>query len=256
MLKITEANNIVTVSLDRPDVRNAFNPEMIWALTEKFKMWSIRVDIRAIVLRGEGKVFCAGGDLAWMKDMKKYSFEENKKDSEQLFEMFEAIYKCNHPIICVVHGAAYGGALGMIAASDYVICEEKAQLCFSEVKIGLAPAVISAFVLRKVSPGHVTPWMLSGKVFTASEAQRAGLVHDVVPESEIEKQLQATCQLFLEAGPEAIRKGKKLIQLIPSLTLDQAKMETSKLIAERRVSPEGQEGLTSFLDKRKPYWKP
>lgn len=256
MLKITESNNIVTISLDRPDVRNAFTPEMIWAITEKFKLWSIRVDIRAIVLRGEGKVFCAGGDLNWMKEMKKYSFEENKKDSEQLFDMFEAIYKCNHPVIAAVHGAAFGGALGLIAACDYVIAEEKTQLCFSEVKIGLAPAVISAFVLRKASVGQVMPWMISGKVFNPTEAQRAGLVHDIVTEGEFEKQIQSVCQLFLEAGPEALRKGKKLIQSIPAMTLEQAKIETSRLIAERRVSVEGQEGLSSFLDKRKPYWKP
>lgn len=255
MLKVIENNGIVTVSLDRPDVRNAFNPAMIQKITEEFKTLSHRTDVRLIILRGEGKAFCAGGDLHWMQEMKNYTLDENDKDSQRLFEMFEAIYKCEVPVLGVVHGAAFGGALGLIAACDYVIAEEKTQMCFSEVRIGLAPAVISAFVLRKSSLGFVGPWMLSGKVFTASEAQRAGLVLDVVASADLEKQIQVVSQLFLDAGPEAVRLGKKLIQDIPSMTLSQAKEATCKLIAERRVSPEGQEGLSAFFEKRNPSWK-
>ena len=170
-LKYHEEKSIAFVTLNRPELRNAFNVEMIAEIKDAFVRLSTRQDLRAIVLSGEGKSFCAGGDLNWMKDMVNYSMEQNREDAHQLFEMFESILHCHIPVIGMVHGSAFGGALGLVACCDYVIAEEKTQYCFSEVKLGLAPAVISAFVQKKCTLGHVGHFMLSGQVFSSKEAQ-------------------------------------------------------------------------------------
>lgn len=255
MLKLHEENQIAYVSLDRPDVRNAFHPEMIKTITKTFLQLSKRKDLRAVVLRGEGKAFCAGADLNWMKEMVKYSFKKNQTDSHQLFEMFAAVADCQVPVVGVVHGAAFGGALGLIAACDYVLAEEKTQMCFSEVKLGIAPAVISYFVGRKCPQGIVLPLMLTGKVFSPADVVGAGLVHEIAPEAQMNEKLDQMLKLFREAGPEAVRATKKLVKEISTATKATAKTKTAKVIAERRVSKEGQEGLTGFLEKRSPSWK-
>lgn len=255
MLKITEEKSTAFVSLDRPDVRNAFHPDLIKKLTEEFRALGQRNDLRAIVLSGEGKIFCAGADLNWMKAMVGYSFEQNTADSEKLFEMFEVIRNCPVPVIGLVHGAAFGGALGLIAACDYVIAESQTQMCFSEVKIGIVPAVISPFVLKKCSLGAISHLMMSGQAFSAKVAYEAGLVHEVVPETHLAETLSRVVKLFSEAGPEAVRETKKLIHKVADLSWDQVKVETCRVIAERRISSEGQEGLQSFLQKRTPNWK-
>lgn len=255
MLKITEEKNVAFVSLDRPDVRNAFHPDLIKKLTTEFQALSNRNDLRAIVLSGEGKVFCAGADLNWMKSMVNFSFEQNRADSEKLFEMFEAIWNCPMPVIGLVHGAAFGGALGLIAACDYVIAEQNTQLCFSEVKIGIAPAVISNFILKKCSLGKIGHYMLSGQVFTAQQAYEAGLVQKVAPESHLAEALAHAVKNFQDAGPEAVRETKKLLRSVTDLSWSEAKAETARVISERRTSTEGQEGLKSFLEKRSPNWK-
>jgi methylglutaconyl-CoA hydratase len=254
MIQVEEKNHIATVTLNRPEVRNAFHPQMIAEITKAFRSLGASRDLRAIVLRGEGKVFCAGADLNWMKEMVNYSLEENKKDSAELFEMFKAISESQVPVIAVVHGAAFGGALGLIAAADYVIAEEKTQLCFSEVKLGIVPAVISHFVLKKTSLGVVAPSMLTGKVFSPKSVQGTGLIHEVVNAEELDEKLSEVTQLFLQAGPEAVKATKKLIHHVGELSVTEAAAETGKVIAERRVSREGQEGLQGFLEKRKPDW--
>jgi methylglutaconyl-CoA hydratase len=169
--------------------------------------------------------------------------------------MFNAIYQSQVPVVAIVHGAAFGGALGLIAAADYVIAEEKTQLCFSEVKLGIAPAVISHFVLKKTSLGIVAPYMLTGKVFSPKAVHGTGLVHDVVNAEDIDEKLNEVTQLFLEAGPEAVKATKKLIHRVGELSDSEAAAATGKVIAERRVSKEGQEGLQGFLEKRQPSWK-
>ncbi len=255
MLKVTEENSLALVSLDRPDVRNAFHPEMIQKLTETFQALSARNDLRAIVLSGEGKAFCAGADLNWMKSMVDYTMAQNLQDSEKLFQMFEAIWNCPVPVIGVVHGAAFGGALGLIAVCDHVIAEEKTQMCFSEVKLGLAPAVISAFILQKCAPGPVSHLMISGKVFGPQEVLGAGLVHEIVPEAHLASTLAKAVQNYEIAGPDAVRETKKLIRRVSGLDWQGIKAETCRVISERRISTEGQEGLKSFLEKRSPSWK-
>lgn len=252
---VTEMDHVAYVKLHRPEVRNAFNPEMIAEITKTFQTLERRTDVRAVVLQGEGKVFCAGGDLNWMQEMVNFSFAENLQDSKVLFEMFEAIAHCTLPVIGMVHGAAFGGALGLIAACDEVIAEEGTQFCFSEVKLGIAPAVISAFVQRKAVAGKIRPLMLSASVFNAHIAQQAGLVTEVVPVGEGHTALQRVLQPYLQAGPQAVRETKKLLNDLESLSWQQQKEATAKVIAERRASAEGQEGLRAFLEKREPTWR-
>lgn len=255
LVLVSEIDGVAYVKLNRPDVRNAFNPEMIAEIKKTFTDFNQRKDLRVVALTGEGKVFCAGADLNWMRAMVNYSFEQNRQDSIELFEMFEAIARCHLPIVGLAHGAVIGGALGLLACCDYVISEESAQFCFSESKLGLAPAVISAFVGRKTHLGPLKPWMVSGQIFSAAEAYRTGLVQEVVKTGEGSSVLPKRLDMFKEAGPEAVREIKKLIFDLPTLNWDQQKERTSKVIAERRVSSEGQEGLKSFLEKREPSWR-
>lgn len=252
---LTELDRVAYVKLSRPDVRNAFNPEMIFEITEIFHQLESRTDLCAVVLQGDGKSFCAGADLNWMKEMVNFSFAENREDSLKLFAMFEAIAVCSLPVIGMIHGAAFGGALGLVAVCDEVIAEEKTQFCFSEVKLGIAPAVISSFVAKKALNGKIRPLMLSGSVFTAVTAQQTGLVTEVVPEGQGHIYLQKTLHNYKQCGPEAVRETKKLLNELLTLNWDQQREKTSKLIAERRSSAEGQEGLKSFLEKREPSWR-
>lgn len=255
LVVVTELDRVAFVKLDRPDVRNAFEPRMIEELTKIFSSFEKRKDLIAVALSGEGKAFCAGADLAWMKAMVNYSFEQNREDSLRLFAMFEAMARCPLPIVGLAHGAAFGGALGLIACCDFVVAEEGTQFCFSEVKLGIAPAVISAFVLRKGVPGHLRPYMLNGQVFDAHQAVMMGLVHRVVPAGEGHHELQRQVHHYNDAGPEAVREVKKLLNELPHLDWEAQKEKASRVIAERRVSSEGQEGLKSFLEKRAPSWR-
>lgn len=254
-LEIIEDRGILKITLNRPDVRNAFSPEMIGEITEAFHKASKNFDFRAVSLRGEGKAFCAGADLNYMREMAQFSFEKNQADAVKLHDMFEAVYSCALPVVTTVHGAAFGGALGLLAASDIVIGEESTQYCFSEVKLGIAPAVISDFVLRKTDLGQVAPWMLTGRVFTTADAVRMGLVHfsnDMIGAAD---QAESLLQNLRECGPEAVRETKRLIHKMPLFSRAEAKAAASDLIAHLRVSDEGQEGLRAFLEKRPAGWR-
>lgn len=252
---LAEIDHVAYVKLNRPDVRNAFNPEMIAEITETFRQLEMRTDLRAIVLQGEGKSFCAGADLNWMREMVNFSYHKNREDSLRLFDMFETIARCTLPVVGLIHGAAFGGALGLVAVCDEVVAEEGTQFCFSEVKLGIAPAVISAFVQRKAVAGKVRPLMLSGAVFNPQVAQQAGLVTEVAPVGEGHTVLQKVLANYRQGGPEAVRETKKLLSDIAVMTWEQQRARTTHLIAERRASDEGQEGLKSFLEKREPSWR-
>ncbi|UXR64107.1 enoyl-CoA hydratase-related protein [Bdellovibrio bacteriovorus] len=252
---VTEMNQVAYVKLHRPEVRNSFNPEMIAELTQIFTDLEVRKDLRAVVLQGEGKVFCAGADLNWMKEMVNFSFDQNREDSLKLYGMFEAIAQCSLPVIGMIHGAAFGGALGLVAVCDEVIAEDNTQFCFSEVKLGIAPAVISAFVNKKAVAGKVRPLMLSGVVFNAHVAHQAGLVTEVVVAGEGHTVLQKVLHNYMQCGPEAVRETKKLLNDLDTLSWADQRSRTTTVIAERRASPEGQEGLKSFLEKREPAWR-
>lgn len=252
---VTELDHIAYVKLHRPEVRNAFNPEMIAELTQIFLAFDKREDLRAVTLSGEGKVFCAGADLNWMKEMAGFTYEQNLQDSLRLQAMFEAIANCSLPVIGHVHGAVFGGALGLIACCDEVVADEETEFCFSEVKLGLVPAVISPYVLRKAAAGFVRPLMLSGVLFGCEDAYLSGLVHQIAEEGQGSIALQALVHQYSEAAPQAFRETKKLINQVMSLPPAQQKEKTTQIISERRVSAEGQEGLRSFLEKRLPSWR-
>lgn len=252
---VSELNHVAYVKLHRPEVRNAFNPEMISEVTQIFIDLNLRKDLAAIVLQGEGKAFCAGADLSWMQEMVNFSKEQNVADSRKLFEMFDSILSCELPVVGLAHGSVFGGALGLLACCDYVLAEIGTQFCFSEVKLGLAPAVISAFILKKMNSQAVRHWMLSGQVFNDDQALKMGLIHHIESKDESHKYLQKILHNYIEAGPEAVRETKKLINQVGSLSWDQQKNLTTEVIAGRRVSPEGQEGLKSFFEKRTPSWR-
>jgi methylglutaconyl-CoA hydratase len=256
MLKLSKQNQILYVTLNRPEVRNAFNAQLMKELTVAFTNAAADQDLRVVVLSGEGKVFCAGADLQSMQSMVNFTFEENQQDALVLHGLFESIYQCPVPVVCSAHGAAFGGALGLLAVSDVVIAEKGTQFCFSEVKLGLAPAVISDFISRRGLLNSCRPYMLSGKVFSADQALGLGLVHHVTAEA-IDRQsvVETWVSAFCEAGPESVRETKKLLNQSLIKLDSSAKAITAKLIAERRISAEGQEGLKSFFEKRTPAWR-
>lgn len=253
MLAVTTENQTLKVTLNRPDLHNAFNTDMISEISTVFK--NIPEDIRAVLLRGEGKSFCAGADLNWMKSMASYSLEENKKDSEKLFEMFESIYRCPVPVVGRIHGSIFGGGLGLVAVCDIVACVKEAKFCFSEAKLGLVPAVISAFVLKKAQPNLARQMMLTAQIFHDEKAVDMGLVQFVGSEEEVDDYVQSQIDFIMTNGPEAVRDTKHLLEYVSTHSWNEIKKEATKVISERRVSEEGQEGMRSFFEKRKPSWK-
>lgn len=246
-LKIEEKDNFKIVSLNRPEVKNAFHPEMIAEITTTFQNMNTEKNIKAVLLKGEGNIFCAGADLNWMKEMVTYSFEQNIQDSEKLWDMFEAIKNTEIPVIAKVQGSVFGGALGLLACADYVYATENTKFCFSEVRLGLAPAVISSFVIRKCSDALVRPLMLSAEIFDTATAEVIGLVHHRY-HSDIAD--MAVLENFTDNGTEAMRETKKLLNQISLVSWADQKKLTTKVISERRTSPEAQDRLKKFLDKK------
>lgn len=253
-LVFTEIDQIAFIKLNRPDVRNAFNSEMIEELTQTLLALQTRSDLKAVALSGDGKVFCAGADLNWMKSMVNFSLAENQKDSEKLYEMFAAMKNLDLPIVGLVHGAVFGGALGLVACCDYVVAETGTKFCFSEVKLGIAPAVISSFVLDKATPA-VRYYMTSAEVFTEVQGSQLGLINYSGSKEEATKEFHRVLHLYKDNGPMAVRRTKKLLRELVNLNSNQHKDITTGLIAELRVSYEGQEGIKGFLENRKPSWK-
>ena len=244
------------VNLDRPEVRNALNPELIRELTEAFDWLNSRDDIRVIILKGNGKCFCAGADLEYMKDMARYSYPQNLADAERLSKLFQTIYFCNKAVIVDVHGACIGGANGIIAAADIVIAEKETKFAFSEVRLGITPATISPFVVSKIGNTAAKELMLTGRRFTAAEAKDFRLVNVVVDESEMIDTERQYIDHFLHASPDAVAECKNLLRMV-SGTDDRYSpifMQTSAAIANQRISKAGQEGMAAFFEKRKPSW--
>ena len=240
-------DQVKVVSLNRPEVKNAFHPEMIQEITNYFNQESQNKNTKLVLLKGEGTAFCAGADLNWMKSMVDYSVEENMNDSKKLWAMFESIQNCSVPVVGIAHGAVFGGALGLLTCCDYVFAEEKTQFCFSEVKLGLAPAVISSFIARKIQDAFIRPLMVSAEVFKTSQALQIGLAQKSFSE-KIE--LADVVKVFSGNGLEAMRETKKLLnQLLETSDTEQRKNLCAKVITDRRMSAEGQERLKKFLSK-------
>ena len=255
-IKVQLGESMAWVNLDRPEVRNALNPELISELTEVFDWLDSRDDIRVIILKGNGKCFCAGADLEYMKDMARYSYPQNLADAERLSKLFQTIYFCNKAVIVDVHGACIGGANGIIAAADIVIAEKETKFAFSEVRLGITPATISPFVVSKIGNTAAKELMLTGRRFTAEEAKDFRLVNVVVDESEMIDTERQYIDHFLHASPDAVAECKNLLRMV-SGTDDRYSpifMQTSVAIANQRISKAGQEGMSAFFEKRKPSW--
>jgi len=254
-LNIKEGAGVLTVSLNRPDVHNAFNDELIREAIELFDGLAKREDLRAIVLRGSGANFCAGADLNWMSTMVAYTREENVRDSSRLAKMFAIIDECPIPVVGRIQGAAIGGGVGLVAVCDIAIATRGAKFGFSEVKLGILPAVISPYVIGKIGASQARALFLTGERFGAERALAIGLVHRLAEdEGELDKLVDETLANLRSSGPEAVRECKKLIRLVASRELVDSIPLTIEAIAERRVSKEGQEGMSSFLKKEKAPW--
>ncbi|RMX00770.1 enoyl-CoA hydratase/isomerase family protein [Allofranklinella schreckenbergeri] len=255
-LRITTEGHIATVTLNRPDVRNAFNDEVIAELTQAFGELGQRADVRAIVLAAEGKAFCAGADLNWMRRMADYTREENLADAGKLAEMLRVIYECPKPTIARVQGDVYAGGMGLVAACDMAVAVEGAGFCLSEVKLGLIPATISPYVIRAMGPRAAHRYFLTAERFDAQEALRTGFIHAIVPDAAaLDAKVAELCAALSSASPNAVRECKKLVQDVAERPIDAALIaQTVQGIADIRASAEGKEGVQSFLQKRKPQW--
>lgn len=245
---------IARLILNRPEVHNAFNSVMIRELTLALREIKSRSDLRVLILTGEGKSFCAGADLNWMREIINYSFEENLRESRELAELMAQLNQLPLPTIARINGATIGGGNGFHAACDIAIASEEAIFSLSEVKIGLIPAVISPYVIRRVGESRARQYFLTGERISAKKAEEIGLVHKSVPAAGLDEAVDETVKLLLTSGPAAIRRSKELIQRVPLMSIEEAKEYTAKVIAELRISPEGQEGMAAFLEKRKPRW--
>ena len=256
-IKIQLGESVAWVNLDRPEVRNALNPGMIHELTEAFEWLGSRDDIRVVVLKGNGRSFCAGADLSYMKAMAGFSYEENLADAEKLSKLFRTVYYCNKAVITVVHGACIGGANGIVAASDIVIAETGTKFAFSEVRLGITPATISPFVVQKTGLAAAKELMLTGRLFTADEAKAFRLVNAVVDEPLLIDTERQTIEHFMHASPDAVAECKHLLRVVSGTTDPNHPVyaQTSALIAGQRVSKAGQEGMAAFFEKRKPEWE-
>lgn len=248
-------DNIGTVWFNRPDKHNALNDVMISEIIECFEEINKIDDIRIAIIRGRGKSFCAGADLNYMKGIAEFGYEENYKDSLRLAKCFNVIYTCNKPTIAVVHGAAIGGANGILAACDFVYCDNETKFAFSEVKLGIAPATISPYVAKRIGEYGARDLMITGRRFTGIEAEWYRLVNKSLPAEELELHVDSIIKTLMTSGPDAMAACKKLIYDISNeLTFEDSIDYTAKMIAELRASKEGQEGMASFLEKRKPNW--
>lgn len=244
----------LTLTLCRPEVHNALNAELIDAVAAVFRDAAALGEIRYIVLAGDGPSFCAGADLNWMRASLDASFEENRADAARLAAALDAIATCPKPVIARVHGAALGGGVGLVAACDLAVASPAAVFGLTEVRVGLVPAMIFPFLVRKVAGGELLRAALTGDRFTAQHAQAMGLVNEVAEDGDAV--ITRWADSLLAAGPEAVARVKQLFNAVPHLSWEAARAYTADLIAGVRAGPEAQEGMRAFLERRKPAWMP
>jgi methylglutaconyl-CoA hydratase len=259
-LKVSlDSRGVLSVNLDRSDVRNAFNEQVMDDLSHVFGVEALRTEVRAVVLRGNGPAFCAGGDLNWMKKAVDFSYEENLHDTRKLAQMFATLNECPKPVVGAIHGAAIGGGVGLVSICDIAIATANTQFSLSEVRLGIVPACIGPFVIAKIGASHARGLFVSAERFLAPKAKEIGLVHEVVADrSALDLAVDRVLSNIVQCGPNAMSVAKRLVL---DLSWPERRSQfpdcleyVAKTLADLRISPEGQEGVRAFLEKRKPAW--
>ncbi|WP_420475694.1 enoyl-CoA hydratase/isomerase family protein [Noviherbaspirillum sp. ST9] len=254
-LEVSIDGRVATVTLNRPEVRNAFNETTIAEITQAFRELGKNGDVRTIVLAANGPAFCAGADLNWMKKMAGYTHEENRADAGQLAEMLRTIYTCPKPVVAKVQGDCYAGGMGLAAACDVIVASEATNFCLSEVKLGLIPATISPYVIIAMGENAARRYFLTAERFSAQEAHRIGFVHQVTTADALDAAVADIVKALVTNSPNAVKEAKRLVQDVAGKPLTAELIaDTAERIADIRSSEEGKEGVRSFLEKRKPNW--
>jgi methylglutaconyl-CoA hydratase len=251
-VKLTIDGPVARIALARPERKNAFDADLIAELTAAVR--DIRPAIRAVVLQGEGDTFCAGADVEWMRGMADYSLDDNIADSKALAGMFRALYDLEMPLVARVQGAAIGGGAGLVAIADIAVASTEASFAFTETRLGILPAVVSPYVVRKIGPARATALFVTGSRIDAKRAHEIGLVERLVEPSDLDAAVGRVLDAILSGGPKAVNAAKRLVREIEGRRIDEVADLTVKRIAEIRVSREGQEGLRAFLERRDPRW--
>jgi methylglutaconyl-CoA hydratase len=254
-LELKKEAGVATVTLNRPELRNAFNETTIAELTQAFSELGNDAEVRVIVLAANGPAFCAGADLNWMKKMAGYTHEENRADAMQLTTMLSTIYRCPKAVVAKVQGDCYAGGMGLVAACDVIVASEAANFCLSEVRLGLIPATISPYVIKAMGENAARRYFLTAERFSAREAQRIGFIHVLADAGTLDTVVADILKILVMNSPNAVREAKRLVQDVACQLLDERLIaDTAKRIADIRSSEEGKEGVRSFLEKRKPGW--
>lgn len=253
-IRVEHADRTVRIRLDRPEVRNAFNIQLVRELREAVGAAGKDEGVRAVVITGSGSSFCAGADLNWMREIISQTYEQNLKESLELSACLYELYALRKPTVARVNGPAIGGGVGFLSACDIVIASTDARFGLSEVKIGLVPAAISPYVVRRIGESRARRYFLTGERFDARRAEEIGLVNMVAEPDQLDAEVDACLGLLLTSGPEALDKVKELLRRVPGMSFEDARQYTAEMIAGLRISPEAQEGMAAFLEKRKPRW--
>ena len=249
------SSHVAEVYLNRPEVRNAFNDGVITELTAAFTQLGADENLRAIVLGGHGKAFCAGADLTWMRAMADYSWEQNRADAQALADMLWAIYTCPLPVVGRIHGDCYAGGVGLAAVCDVLVAAEGVTFCLSEARLGLLPATIGPYVMRALGEQASRRYVVTAERFDAAQARALGLVHEVVAADDLDAKVDEIVTTLINNGPAAVKACKRLVQDLAGRPIDDAlRADTAKRIADIRASVEGKEGVQAFLHKREPSW--
>ena len=254
VLRVIRDGATARVTMTRPEVRNAFNAELIAELRETFESLGGDAAIRAIVLDGAGKTFCGGADVNWMRGSLDLSETENVADAQRMSQMYRAIDRCPKPTIARIHGGALGGGAGLAAVCDIVLSTPETLYGFTETKLGIIPAVISPFVIAKIGVSHARALFLTGERFTATRALAIGLVHEVHDDAALDARLATLLSEIATAGPGAVSAAKALVHRVRATPYDETEYLTARAIAQQRTTPEGQEGLRAFLERRPAAW--
>lgn len=250
-------HDIATLILNRPSKRNAFDDKIIYQLIEYLQRAEADNTVRMIVIRGNGNHFCAGADIAWMQKAAQYSFEENQRDALKLAQLMQFLYQIKKPTITLVQGSVYGGGIGLVACSDIVLAAPSTQFCFSEVKLGLVPAVVGPYVIQAIGLRVAKRYMLTAEIFDANKAKDMGLIHEVIPDEDIDNYLVGIIQKLQNNGPMALRRTKEMLQHFEDIPKGPTHFleYTTELIAKLRASQEAQLGFEAFLNKQTPVWQ-